>query len=210
MLRKYGLSKTKELKADRHLTYNLDNTDADIYAKNMKTKNGGYVFDVVMGKQTLAELELKIGGIHNVENAIAAISVAHELGIEDTKIKNAIRDFRGVKRRFEYRIFPSTGKEGLREMDPVFIDDYAHHPEELRALISSAKKLFRDRKCIVIFQPHLFTRTRDFVEGFAESLDLADEVIFCCRFIRRENCPSPVSQAKSSPKNEKGRDAPDE
>jgi UDP-N-acetylmuramate--alanine ligase len=118
-----------------------------------------------------------MGGRHNVENATAAIAVAHRLGIAGDKIIAAVAAFRGVKRRFEYIV-----KEPRR----VFIDDYAHHPEELRALISGARELFGGMKCTIIFQPHLFTRTRDFVDGFAASLDLADEVFLLPVYPARE------------------------
>ena len=115
--------------------------------------------------------------MHNVENAVAAITVASSLGIENDKIKAAIENFRGVKRRFEYVI---------RNERLVFIDDYAHHPEELRALINGAKTLFKQKKCTVIFQPHLYSRTRDLAEGFAQVLDLADEVILLPVYPARE------------------------
>jgi UDP-N-acetylmuramate--alanine ligase len=115
--------------------------------------------------------------MHNVENTIAALAVCDLLHIDIEKVKLAISDFKGVKRRFEYII---------KNNNLVYIDDYAHHPEELRMLISSAKALFRNRKVSVIFQPHLFTRTRDFVDGFAESLDLADEVILLDIYPARE------------------------
>jgi UDP-N-acetylmuramate--alanine ligase len=115
--------------------------------------------------------------MHNVENSIAAIGVAHYLGISSDKIKNAVADFKGVKRRFEYIIKTS---------ERIFIDDYAHHPEELRALITSAKSLFPDKRCTVIFQPHLYSRTRDLASDFAEVLDLADEVILLPIYPARE------------------------
>ena len=122
-------------------------------------------------------MNLNVGGMHNVENAIAAITVASSLNIEDEKIKAAVADFKGVKRRFEYII---------KTPELVFIDDYAHHPEELRALINGARSLFNDKKCTVIFQPHLYTRTRDLAEGFAEVLDMADEVILLPIYPARE------------------------
>jgi len=125
----------------------------------------------------LENVKLNMGGMHNVENAIAAIAVASSLGIENEKIKAAVESFRGVKRRFEYII----KNERL-----VFVDDYAHHPEELRALITGAKTLFRQKKCTVIFQPHLYSRTRDLADGFAEVLDLADEVILLPIYPARE------------------------
>jgi UDP-N-acetylmuramate--alanine ligase len=115
--------------------------------------------------------------MHNVENAIAAIIVASSLNIDKEKIKMAVAAFQGVKRRFEYII---------KTDDLVFIDDYAHHPEELRALINGAKALFSDKQCTVIFQPHLYTRTRDLADGFAEVLDMADEVILLPVYPARE------------------------
>ena len=140
-------------------------------------QDGSYHFRVESKDWTLNDVVLNMGGLHNVENATAAITVAYQLGIEDDRIRAAVAAFRGVKRRFEY-IFRNKGV--------VFIDDYAHHPEELRALISGARGLYPGRKCTVIFQPHLFTRTRDFVEGFAESLDLADEVFLLPIYPARE------------------------
>jgi UDP-N-acetylmuramate--alanine ligase len=139
--------------------------------------NGSYEFDVVMKDNMLDNMVLHMGGMHNVENVIAAIAAASSLGIENDKIKAAVESFRGVKRRFEYII--KTG-------NLVFIDDYAHHPEELRALINGAKTLFKQRKCTVIFQPHLYTRTRDFADGFAEVLDKADEVMLLPIYPARE------------------------
>jgi UDP-N-acetylmuramate--alanine ligase len=112
-----------------------------------------------------------------VENTIAAITAVSSLHIDDDRIKAAVADFKGVKRRFEYII---------KTTDLVFIDDYAHHPEELRALISGAKSLFSDKKSTMIFQPHLYTRTRDLADGFAEVLDMADEVILLPVYPARE------------------------
>ncbi len=102
---------------------------------------------------------LNIGGLHNIENVVVAITVAHQLGIADEKIKAAVADFKGVKRRFEYIVKqPAVVEENKGAV--VFVDDYAHHPEELRALITGAKNLFPDMHCTVVFQPHLFSRTR--------------------------------------------------
>jgi len=174
---KYGLKRGADLKGETKLSYSQDNKAANYFASTLQNKNGGYVFDVVGGDWTLKEVELNMGGLHNVENSVVAVAVAHALGIEDLKVKEAVAAFRGVKRRFEYVV---------RNKNWVFVDDYAHHPEELRALISSARKLFPDRKCVVIFQPHLFTRTRDFADGFAESLDLADEAMLLPIYPARE------------------------
>ena len=177
LVRQFGLKRGKELNADRHLTYSLQNESADVYAANIRMMNGSYEFDVMMKDNILENVRLNMGGMHNVENAVAAITVASSLGIENDKIKAAIENFRGVKRRFEYVI---------RNERLVFIDDYAHHPEELRALINGAKTLFKQKKCTVIFQPHLYSRTRDLAEGFAQVLDLADEVILLPVYPARE------------------------
>jgi len=177
LLYKYGLKRSTDLKGQTKLSYSLDNISANAYASGLQNRDGGYVFDLVVDNWQLKQVELNMGGLHNVENTVVAVAVAHALGIEDLKIKEAIAAFRGVKRRFEYLV---------RNKNWVFVDDYAHHPEELRALISSAKKLFPGRRCMVIFQPHLFTRTRDLAEGFAESLDLADEVVLLPIYPARE------------------------
>ena len=177
LLSKFGLKKTKEFKTAKHLTYSLQNKSADVYADNIRVMNGSYEFDVVMKENRIENVVLHMGGMHNVENAVAAITVASSLGIENEKIKAAVEDFKGVKRRFEYIV---------KTKNLAFIDDYAHHPEELRALISGAKSLFSQRKCTVIFQPHLYSRTRDLADGFAEVLDLADEVILLPVYPARE------------------------
>ena len=177
LISKFGLKRAKDLKSARHLTYSVQNKKADAYAENIKMINGSYVFDVVIRDKRIEKVNLNIGGLHNVENAIAAITAVSSLHIDEGKIKAAVADFKGVKRRFEYII----KTPGL-----VFIDDYAHHPEELRALISGAKSLFSDKKCTMIFQPHLYTRTRDLADGFAEVLDMADEVILLPIYPARE------------------------
>ena len=122
-------------------------------------------------------VSLHIGGMHNVENAVAAITVAQLLGISADKIKTAMAGFKGIKRRFEYVV---------KNDKVVYIDDYAHHPEELAALIKSAKHLFPGKRCVAVFQPHLFSRTRDLADGFAHSLDMADEVLLLDIYPARE------------------------
>jgi UDP-N-acetylmuramate--alanine ligase len=180
LISKFGLKRGKELKADRHLTYSLQNESADVYAANIRMMNGSYEFDVIQKNNRLDKVRLNMGGMHNIENAVAAIAIASSLEIENEKIKAAVASFRGAKRRFEYIIPPSKTGE------VVFIDDYAHHPEELRALISGAKSLFSQRRCTVIFQPHLYSRTRDQADGFAGMLDLADQVILLPIYPARE------------------------
>jgi UDP-N-acetylmuramate--alanine ligase len=177
LLSKFGLKRGKDLEARRHLTYSLQNESADAYAGNIRMNNGSYEFDVMIKDNKLEDVVLNMGGMHNVENAVAAIAVASSLEIANDKIRAAVESFKGVKRRFEYII---------KNERIVFIDDYAHHPEELRALIQGAKTLFRQKKCTIIFQPHLYTRTRDLANGFAEVLDLADEVILLPIYPARE------------------------
>ena len=177
LVKQLALKRGNDLSAQRQLTYSLLNSSADVYASNIRMMDGSYGFDVLMKGNMLEDVVLHMGGMYNVENIVAAVAVASSLGIGNEKIKSAVASFRGVKRRFEYIIKASN---------LVFIDDYAHHPEELRALITGAKALFQQKKCTVIFQPHLYTRTRDFADGFAEVLDLADEVVLLPIYPARE------------------------
>ena len=181
-----GLKREADLKGDRRQTYGIvpmppgDESRqalADFRATDITIDQGDYLFRVESEDWSIDRVMLPMGGRHNVENATAAIAVAHTLGIPGDQIVAAVAAFRGVKRRFEYIV-----KSARR----VYVDDYAHHPEELRALISGARELFGGMKCTVIFQPHLFTRTRDFADGFAESLDLADEVYLLPIYAARE------------------------
>lgn len=177
LLLKHGLHRQSDLKTAGTITYSLQNDAADIYCENLVQKDGGYVFDVVAKDWRLDGMHLAIGGMHNVENAVAAIAVTQLLKIDGAAVRSALAGFRGVKRRFEYVV---------KNDKMVYIDDYAHHPAELAALIKSAKRLFAGRKCVVAFQPHLFSRTRDLVDGFAQSLDMADEVILLDIYPARE------------------------
>ncbi len=177
LLVKHGLHRQNDLKGPSTVTYSLQNDAADIYADNIMQKDGAYSFDVIGEDWKLEGVHLPIGGMHNVENAVAAIAVTQMLGIDGDKVKKAFAGFKGVKRRFEYIV--KTDKM-------VYIDDYAHHPEELAALIRGAKHLFAKRRCVVCFQPHLFSRTRDLADGFAHSLDMADEVILLDIYPARE------------------------
>ncbi|WP_118973454.1 UDP-N-acetylmuramate--L-alanine ligase [Taibaiella koreensis] len=174
---KHGLKHGDKLQAAHKHTYSLQNDAAGAYAGNVQIRDGGYDFDVHGPGWYLPQLRLNIGGMHNVENCVVAISVAKQLEIDDALIRQAIAGFKGVRRRFEYIV---------RNEQVTYIDDYAHHPEELAALIKSAKTLFPDKRCVVAFQPHLFSRTRDFAEGFAHSLDLADEVLLLDIYPARE------------------------
>lgn len=177
LVSKFGLKRGKDLLTPNRISYSLQNESADVYATHIRMKNGSYRFDVMMKDGMLDEVDLHMGGMHNVENITAAIAVASSLGIEKDKIRKAVAGFRGVKRRFEYII---------KTDNQVFVDDYAHHPEELRALITGAKSLFAGKTCTVIFQPHLFSRTKDHADGFAEVLDLADHVVLLPIYPARE------------------------
>lgn len=177
LISKYGLKRKDELKADHHFNYSYDDARADVYVTNMQVEQGSYVFDIVAKDWFLKNVLLHMGGLHNIENAIAAITVAKYLKIDDEKIKAAVENFKGVKRRFEYV---------LKNDKNILIDDYAHHPEELKALITGVKSLFANEKMVVVFQPHLFSRTKDLSDEFAKSLDMADEVILLPIYPARE------------------------
>lgn len=177
LLVKHGLKRVGDMDAANIITYSLQNDAADVYADNIIMKDGGYDFDIVYRTNRIEGCRLNMGGMHNVENAVAAVAVTQLLEIEPEDVKNALAGFAGVKRRFEYV---------LKNDKVVYIDDYAHHPEELSSLIKSAKLLFQDRRCVIVFQPHLYSRTRDLAEGFAHSLDAADEVILLNIYPARE------------------------
>ena len=186
LITRKGLSKEKDFSSALHYTYHVERKDADIYSSEISIVDGSYKYNVTGPGWSLDNVKLCMGGMHNVENSLVAITIAKYLGIEDSKIRSAIASFKGVKRRFEY-IIQSPSK--------IFIDDYAHHPEELRALISSAKHLYPAKELTVIFQPHLFTRTRDFADGFAESLSLADKAVILPIYPAREK---PIEGVSSS------------
>lgn len=150
---------------------------ADVFASNIRIEGDIYYFDLHIGERILNNLHLGVPGMHNVENAVAACAACIQAGVTDEELRSALASFSGVKRRFEYLIKTSN---------MVYIDDYAHHPEELRAIISSVKQMYHDKKITVIFQPHLYSRTRDFVDGFAESLSLADDVLLLDIYPARE------------------------
>jgi UDP-N-acetylmuramate--alanine ligase len=183
LISKYGLPRSADLISAMHITYHASNDKASVYASNIKMINGTYQFDVYTNNKSwqISSVVLNMGGMHNVENVVAAITVAHHAGISHDKIKAAVADFKGVKRRFEYIIAPSNDENAVLQ-----IDDYAHHPEELKKLIDGAKKLFPAKKCTLIFQPHLYSRTQDFALEFAQVLDMADEVILLPIYPARE------------------------
>jgi len=164
------------LALDTGYTYSIKDS-ADAIALNIRITDGSFYFDFRNSDTDIRDIQLGIPGFHNVENATAAIEAALRLGVSAGDIRNALASFRGVHRRFEYIV---------KTDEHIYIDDYAHHPEELRAAINSVKKLYPGRKLVTIFQPHLYTRTRDFADGFAEVLDMTDELIMLDIYPARE------------------------
>ena len=159
-------------------TYSIKDNQADNATKQLIIdENGSYQFFWHENKKQLAEVSLHIGGWHNVENALAAMTVARCLGVAAEKISDAMADFKGIYRRFEYLI---------RTEDLVMIDDYAHHPEEIKVLLYSVRSLYPNKQITIIFQPHLYSRTKDLAAEFAESLSLADSVILLNIYPARE------------------------
>lgn len=177
LVQKHGLAIPKPGSDILQLSYHLTDARADIYSKNLRIQQGNYIFDVEGAQGQLKNVRLNVGGWHNVENALAAIIACRRLGLSGEKIIPALHNYRGVRRRFEYHVHTEN---------MVYLDDYAHHPKELEALISSARELFPDRRMLVVFQPHLFSRTRDFADGFASAMDKADEVILLPIYPARE------------------------
>lgn len=169
----------------RSMTYSV-NGPADCFASDIRIENGQLTFSVSIGEKSIDGLSVFVPGRHNIENMLAACCVATEMGIGPDGIRRALESYRGVYRRFEYRI---------REENLVFIDDYAHHPGELDSIISAVKEIYQDKKVTGIFQPHLFSRTRDFAAEFAASLDALDQVYLLDIYPAREEPIEGVSSA---------------
>ena len=161
---------------NKRLIYSL-NLDTEYSANSIKIVDGEFCYNINSPMESVSQVAIGLPGLHNVENSIAAVAIAQQLGIKGNVINNALRSFKGVKRRFDYRV---------KSKSVVYIDDYAHHPEELKAAINAAKQLYPDKKVTGIFQPHLFTRTRDFADDFAESLDLLDICVLLDIYPARE------------------------
>ncbi|MBP6732622.1 MAG: UDP-N-acetylmuramate--L-alanine ligase, partial [Chitinophagales bacterium] len=157
--------------------YDLNDTNADVYCSKYWVTDGGYLFNLSYYGTEIKSLRLNIGGFHNIENAIAAIIIAKELKITDENIKAALASFKGIKRRFE-RVYDDE--------KVVFIDDYAHHPEEIRVFLESVREIYPKHKLTAIFQPHLFSRTKDLAKEFAQQLSIADEVVLLDIYPARE------------------------
>ena len=158
-------------------TYTTRGIEADYYAINIRTYNGNIFFDLRTPDGVLYDLELDGAPLVNVENAVVASAVALKCGIDQYQLRHGLKSFSGVRRRFDYRI---------REKELVYIDDYAHHPQEIASTIESVRYLYPNKRLVGIFQPHLYTRTRDFADQFAEVLSQLDEVVMLPIYPARE------------------------
>ena len=158
------------------LTYAV-NEDADYSAFNLKIEKGKYIFDVQTPSSEIRNIEFHLPGQHNVMNALAAIAMADVFGVSLKNIKQSLYTFKGVKRRFSYRI---------KTENFVLIDDYAHHPTEISAVESAVREMYPNERVLVVFQPHLFSRTRDFIDDFASELSKFDEVLLLDIYAARE------------------------
>jgi UDP-N-acetylmuramate--alanine ligase len=178
LIMKKGINITPELQDNvRLFTYSANEIEADFHAENIKIGNGEIFFDYVSPTQRIGNIQLGIPVKINIENGIAAMALAELNGVTAKEMREAMRTFAGAERRFDFKV---------KADNLVYIDDYAHHPEELRNSILSVKELYSDRKITGVFQPHLYTRTRDFVAEFAESLSLLDKLILLDIYPARE------------------------
>ncbi|MBE0637741.1 MAG: UDP-N-acetylmuramate--L-alanine ligase [Bacteroidales bacterium] len=178
LLVKIGLPlNLSKIPVERIYSYSFDDLNADIYARHIEVDEHKMQFDLVTPDGTIDELTMKPTGIVNIENAVAASFLALQAGLSEAEIRSGLTTFEGVRRRFDLQF-----NNGMI----VYIDDYAHHPEEINALIRSVKSVFPFKKITGIFQPHLYSRTRDFADGFADSLSQLDEVILTDIYPARE------------------------
>ena len=174
-----GLKMKPRLKKGVRL-YEYSRDEGDFHARNIRKGNGQIIFDFVYPDGVIKDISLGVPVDINIENAVASMAVCSLVGVKPEVMREAVGTFLGAKRRFEFWV-KEPGNNGK-----VVIDDYAHHPDELKASISSVKSLYPDRKLTVIFQPHLYSRTRDFAPQFAEALSLADEVLLLDIYPARE------------------------
>ncbi|AJR02280.1 UDP-N-acetylmuramate--L-alanine ligase [Siansivirga zeaxanthinifaciens] len=158
------------------ITFGIED-DSDYSVQNIKIENGAYIFDVKTPSTVLEKLQFNLPGRHNLSNALIALAMAVEYGCPYQQLAKALASYKGVKRRFTYQI---------KTEDFVFIDDYAHHPEEINAVHQAVREMYPGKKVLAIFQPHLFSRTRDFVDDFAKSLSQFDAVLLLDIYPARE------------------------
>ena len=159
------------------LSYTAHGIEADYYPWNVRHYGGNLFFDLRTPKGVIYDLQLSHTALYNVENAVAAAAVALECGLNEHQLRAGLKSFLGVRRRFDYQI-------DSKEL--VYIDDYAHHPQEIAAVIESVRYLYPDKRLVVVFQPHLYTRTRDFADQFADALMPADEIVLLPIYPARE------------------------
>lgn len=183
---KHGLQRAASLKAPEKISYHLQDPAADCYAVDLEVREGKYNFQVMLHKKSIGNFELSMGGLHNVENAIGAIAISQAMGISMQAIIKAVASFKGVQRRFE---------KIVDRKEVVLIDDYAHHPAELEALLKGVRSLYGNSRCTLIFQPHLYSRTRDLYSAFAKALNSADRVLLLPIYPARELPMEGVSSA---------------
>jgi UDP-N-acetylmuramate--alanine ligase len=153
------------------------NDDATYNATNIRIENSAYVFDVITPSETIKNIAFGLPGHHNLMNALMALAMAKTFGTPTSDIANALASFKGVQRRFSYQI---------KSENLVYIDDYAHHPTEIDAVHQAVRELYPNQKVLAVFQPHLFSRTKDFIDGFAESLSHFDEILLLDIYPARE------------------------
>ncbi len=177
LLLKKGLDIELSGKKGLHVfTYSREE-HADYFARNIYLKEGLYTFDLVTPEKEVQGIRLGQPGLYNVENAVAALAISHMAGLRLNQLQNSLEDFRGIQRRFDVQ---------LNTPEIVYIDDYAHHPEEIAACVTAARQLFPERNITGVFQPHLYSRTRDLAHGFAQSLSLLDKLILLDIYPARE------------------------
>ncbi|MBP5341320.1 MAG: UDP-N-acetylmuramate--L-alanine ligase [Bacteroidales bacterium] len=181
----HGETKHLTLNA-QYSTYTAHGIEADYYAINVRTYNGNLFFDLRTPDGVFFDLELDGTALYNVENAVVASAVALSCGLDQYQLRSGLKSFTGVRRRFDYRI---------REKELVYIDDYAHHPQEIRSTLESIRYLYPGKRVVGIFQPHLYTRTRDLADGFAEVLGTLDELVMMPIYPAREK---PIAGVTSS------------
>lgn len=168
-------------------TYSLTNIEADYYAWNIRVSNGSYYFDYHTPTKVYYDMQMTYPGIHNIENAILALSIASTLGVNEYELRAGLKTFKGMKRRFDLQ---------LKTNQTIYYDDYAHHPEEIEATITSLKHLYPNHKICGIFQPHLYSRTKDFADEFAKALEYLDDIILLPIYPAREE-PIPGISSKT-------------
>ena len=183
------IHKDLEMKADVQegvTVYEYSRTEGDFHAENIRIGNGEIFFDFVSPKGVVKDVQLGVPVSINIENGVAAMALAQLAGATDEELREGMHSFRGVDRRFDFK---------LKTENIVFLSDYGHHPKEIEQSVKSIRELYADKKIAAIFQPHLYTRTRDFYQDFANALSLLDEVFLCDIYpAREEPIPGVTSQ----------------